>query len=103
MGKEREASEVEDLGEGYNTLQRGMWQKEVGICRKGSMDEGGHEVPGFLTWQVSGALAVRPRPLRIAGAVCLSIIRQTLDYNGLIRDWQGTYSTTGVDIQRTGW
>ena len=44
--------------------------------------------------QGSGHQAGAPR---IVGAV-LSITRQTLDYNGLIRDSQGTISTTGVDI-----
>ena len=51
----------------------------------------------------SVALAVRPGALRIAGTVCLLITRQTLDYNGLVRDWQGIYSTSGMDTQRSGW
>ena len=41
--------------------------------------------------------------MRIAGAVCLSITRQTLDYNGLVRGLgEGIYSTTGVDTNRDG-
>ena len=48
-------------------------------------------------YHLSGASAIRPGVLRIAGAVCLSITRQTLDYNGLIR------GTARESIAQQGW